>query len=178
MRRMLGLLVSCVMLLSACSPAPSAESQAAFTRAVSKLESSIAQLDEPAADAAFSTVVTMLRAQPDLITDDGRSGPEVLLEAARLGRENSTVPLNSCEICTEEAPCGWTEADALAMLAYLYPEDERVWQAIDAFVPALPEDVPSSRTDDERAVEFQERIKPHVDRVLARLESAEASSAR
>lgn len=178
MRRTLVLLVVCVLLLSACSPAPSAESRAAFTQAVSKLESSIAQLDEPAADSAFSTVVTMLRAEPDLVTDDGRSGPEVLLEAARLGRENSTVPLNSCEICTEEAACGWTEADAFAMLAYLYPDDERVWQAIDAFVPALPQDVPSSRTDGERAVEFQERIKPHVDRVLARLDSAEPSSTR
>jgi len=175
MRWALVLLAACSLLLSACSLSASAESRAEFSEAVAQLESSIEGLDEPEANAAFTAVVIMLQTQPGLQTTDGRSGQEVLLETARLGREHSKVPLNSCETCTEEASCGWTEAESLSMLAYLYPEDARVQEAIEAFVPEVPEQLPSYRTDDERAAEFRLRIKPHVARALGRIDSAEST---
>lgn len=176
MRWKLVLLASCALLLAACTHTASATSRAEFTEAVAQLESAIGGLDEPAADTAFTVVITLLQAEPDLQTADGRSGPEVLLAAARLAHENSEVPLNSCEICTEEAACGWTEAESLSMLAYLYPDDARVQEAIDAFVPKTPEGLPSHQSDEERAAEFQKRIKLHVARVLGRLHSAESSA--
>lgn len=187
MRWTLILLACCSVLLQACSQAPietapekapftSAESRAEFTEVVRRLESSIEVRDESAADAAFTTMIRMLQVQPSLQTTDCRSAQEVLLNTARLGREHSDVPLNSCEICTEQEACGWTEAESLSMLAYLYPEDPRVEEAIDAFVPESPEDWPGKPTDEERAADFRERIKPHVARVLERIRSAESSA--